>query len=72
MKKNPPAFKPECQMCEMQSNGECRALATTTWLKRTDEECPFLATKERLLKDKELLDKAIKEGRINVEKYGGI
>lgn len=69
MKKNPPAFKPECQMCEMQSNGECRALATTTWL-RWRNECPFLATRERLQRDFELRKKAIEEGRVIPHQYG--
>ena len=68
MKKNPPAFKPECQICEMQQNGECRALATTSWLK--DKECPFLATKERLQRDFELRKKAIEEGRVIPHQYG--
>jgi hypothetical protein len=68
MKKNPPAFKPECQFCEMQSNGECRALASTTWLKR--RECPFLATRERLQRDFELRKKAIEEGRVIPHQYG--
>lgn len=69
MKKNPPAFKPECQICEMQSNGECRALASTTWLKRR-RECPFLATRERLQRDFELRKKAIEEGRVIPHQYG--
>ena len=68
MKKNPPAFKPECQICEMRQNGECRALATTSWLK--DKECPFLATKERLQRDFELRKKAIEEGRVIPHQYG--
>ena len=72
MKKNPPAFKPECLMCEAQSNGECRILATTSWLKQTDKECPFLATKERLQRDFELRKKAIEEGRVIPHQYGNL
>lgn len=70
MNKNPPAFKPECQICEMQQNGECRALSSTAWLRWTDEECKFLATKERLKRDLEIRKKAIKEGRVTPHKYG--
>ena len=58
----------ECHNCVAFVNGGCVTLRYTYWIK---DVCPFLATEERLKKDKELLDKAIREGRVNTEKYGG-
>ena len=57
----------ECHNCVAFVNGGCMTLQYTYWIK---DVCPFLATPERLKRDKELLDKAIKEGRVNLEKYG--
>lgn len=66
--KGPYADRVECSACYARVGNRCITLIDTNWIRG---ECPFLATESRLLKDKELLDRAIKEGRINVEKYGG-
>ena len=58
------AMRLECQRCENNKDGQCGALETTAWLKKY-RNCPFLATKERLEADKKLLEKAIKEGRVD-------
>ena len=58
----------ECHGCENNMDGLCGALETTTWLKKY-KQCPFLCTKERLAKDRELLRKAIEEGRVD-KNYG--
>ena len=55
------ANRPECKRCISNKNGECIALHSTKF-KTT---CPFLATPERLQKDKELLLKAVLEGRVS-------
>lgn len=55
------AKRPECKKCVSNKDGECIALRET----RFDRECPFLATPERLARDKEILLKAIMEGRVS-------
>ena len=40
----------------------------TNWIKK--RECPFLATEARLLEDKQKLQKAIEEGRVDPKQYG--
>lgn len=55
------ANRPECRKCMSNKNGECIALRST----RFTDTCPFLATPERLQKDKEILLKAIMEGRVS-------
>lgn len=59
------ADRPECQRCEGNYRGRCKIVIDTRWGAR---ECPFLATPERLKKDRELLEKAKAEGRVS-ERY---
>ena len=42
----------------------------TNWIK--NRECPFLATEKRLLEDKQKLQKAIEEGRVDPRAYGAL
>ena len=56
----------ECHNCVALVNNGCVTLRNTYWIKTI---CPFLATEERLKRDKELLDKAIKEGRVDPGRY---
>ena len=65
--KGPYADRVECHMCMANIGGRCITLIDTLWIRG---ECPFLATESRLLKDKEILDRAIRERRFNLEKYG--
>lgn len=62
--REPYANRPECKSCVAEVNGRCMALAETQWIK-AHHECPFYASPERIERDKELLAKAIKEGRVN-------
>lgn len=64
------ADREDCKECVANIGGKCKTLRETYWLK-PQYECPFLATKTRLEKDAELLRKAIEEGRVDPEKYGG-
>ena len=60
-------IREECHNCVAFVNGGCVTLRYTYWIKTV---CPFFTSPERLKRDKELLDKAIKEGRVDPEKYG--
>ena len=59
--KGPYANRIECESCVSQVGDRCVALSETNWIKG---ECPFYASPNRLAKDAELLQKAIKEGRV--------
>jgi len=59
--KGPYANRIECESCVSQVGRRCMALAETQWI---TGECPFYASPNRLKKDAELLQKAIKEGRV--------
>ncbi len=61
--KGPYANRIECESCVSQVGGRCMALSETNWI-RPHHECPFYASPNRLAKDAELLQKAIKEGRV--------
>ena len=52
--KGPYADRPECRKCEANIDGRCKTLFDTTWIIKT---CPFVATKERLQRDRELLER---------------
>lgn len=67
--KGPYAERSECHYCVSNIGGRCIVLVGTYWIK--DRECPFLATDRRLQEDKEILAKAIQEGRVDPKKYGG-
>lgn len=61
--RGPYANRPECYSCVSEVNGRCMALSETQWI-RKNWECPFYASPERIERDKELLAKAIQEGRV--------
>lgn len=63
------ADREECKKCEANIGGRCKTLVETEWIK---ESCPFVAIEERLQRDKDLLDKAIREGRIKCQKEDSI
>lgn len=63
------ADKEECKKCEANIGGRCKTLVETEWIK---DKCPFVATEERLQRDRDLLDKAIREGRIKCQKEDSI
>ena len=61
----------ECASCLNNHLGRCGALADTRWLWLQKRKiCPFYYDVHMRKKDEKLLDKAIAEGRVNVEKYG--
>ena len=53
------ADREECKKCESNIGGRCKTLVETEWIK---ESCPFVATEERLQRDRELLERR-KHGR---------
>ena len=59
--KGPYANRIECRSCVSQVGDRCVALSETNWI---TGECPFYASPNRLAKDSELLQKAIREGRV--------
>lgn len=59
--KGPYANRIECESCVSQVGDRCVALSETNWI---IGECPFYASPNRLAKDAELLQKAIREGRV--------
>ena len=59
------ADRPECKYCDGNQGGRCRIVIDTRWGER---ECPFVATPDRLKRDRELLEKAKAEGRVS-ERY---
>ena len=59
--KGPYANRIECESCVAQVGHRCMALSETNWI---IGECPFWASPVRIQKDKDLLAKAIKEGRV--------
>jgi hypothetical protein len=63
------ANKEDCKKCEANIGGRCKTLVETTWIIKN---CPFVATEERLQRDRDLLDKAIREGRIKCQKEDSI
>ena len=66
--KGPYSNRPECHYCVSSVGGRCIVLMGTNWIK--NRECPFLATEKRLLEDKQKLQKAIEEGRVDPKQYG--
>ena len=68
--KGPYSDRPECHYCVSSIGGRCIVLMGTNWIK--NRECPFLATEERLKRDKEILDRAIREGRLDPKAYGAL
>lgn len=59
--KGPYADKEDCRKCVANIGGRCKTLVDTTWIIKN---CPFATTEEQLQRDRELLEKAISEGRI--------
>lgn len=57
------AIHPECQKCVSNRDGECIALNSTNF---NGKECPFVATPERLIRDWEILQIAIKMGHVKL------
>lgn len=65
--KGPYAKRIECESCVAQVGDRCMALSETQWI---TGECPFWASPLRLKRDAELLQKAIKEGRVKESQDG--
>ena len=57
------ADRDECKRCVGCIRGFCSTLVDNNF----PYECPFLATPERIRRDAELLQKAIREGRVKAE-----
>lgn len=53
------ANKEDCKDCVSNIDGRCKTLVETNWIIK---HCPFVATEERLQRDRELLERR-KHGR---------